>query len=372
MNQVNAANERIKRRYFHEQREAEGLAEVTIDHAARAIYDFERFTNWADFRCFCAGDAKAYRKHLLSGGGKRASELSNRSTVHTKLIQVQKFFIWLSKQPGFKSRISAADARYFKLSNRDRRLASERPLKPTPTVEQVTHVILSMPATTDLEKRDRALIALILLTGIRVTAAITLKLKHVRPDGSIFQDAREVKTKFAKTQTTYFFPVGAEIRRIFEDYVHHLRTILLWGEDDPLFPSTRQALDEQRWLRPIGLSKNHWKTSDPVRTIFKRSFEAAGVPYYSPHSLRRTLARLGERLCSTPEELKAWSQNLGHDELMTTFAYGAVPLQQQAAILERLGTDPPTDETSDLRQLEQMLRRPSIQAFMNAIDNKEK
>ncbi|MXP44841.1 tyrosine-type recombinase/integrase [Allopontixanthobacter sediminis] len=368
----NPDNERVKRRYFHELREADGLAEVTIDHAARAIAEFERFNDWAEFKLFRSGDASNYRKHLLAAGGKRASALSNRSTVHTKLMQVQKFFTWLSKQPGFKSRISPADAKYFKLSNRDRRLASERPLKPTPTVEQVKHVILSMPAMTDLDKRDRALIALLLLTGIRVSAAITLKLKHVRTDGSIFQDAREVKTKFAKTQTTYFFPVGEEIRQIFADYVSHLRKTLLWGDDDPLFPMTHQALDEQRWLRPIGLLKQHWKTSDPVRHIFKRAFEAGGVPYYTPHSIRRTLARLGERLCNTPEQMKAWSQNLGHDELMTTFSYGAVPLQQQATILSSIEANPPAKEAQDLRQLAEILSQPSIQALINGINNKEK
>lgn len=368
---VNPDNERVKRRYFHELREADGLAEVTIDHAARAIADFERFNGWADFKRFRASDASGYRKHLLAAGGKRKSQLSNRSTVRTKLVQVQKFFTWLAKQPGFRSRISYADPKYFNLSNRDKRIAAQRPLKPTPTREQVRHVILSTPCGTDIELRNRALIALILLTGIRVTAAITLKLKHVRPDGSIFQDANEVKTKFAKTQTTYFFPVGTDIRELFEAYVSHLRTNLLWGEDDPLFPSTRQALDEQRSLKPVGLSKEHWKTSHPVRQIFKRTFEAAGVPYHTPHSLRRTLARLGERVCRTPEELKAWSQNLGHDELMTTFGYGAVPLQQQADILARLKADPPADETSDLRQFEEMLSKPGIQAFINAI-NKEK
>jgi site-specific recombinase XerD len=372
LNQVNPANERIKRRYFHELTEADGLARVTVDHSARAISDYERFTGWADFKSFRSEDAIAYRKHLLTGGGKRSSELSSRSTVHTKLIQVQRFFSWLSKQPGFRVRISPADARFFKLSQRDRRLASERPLKPTPTVEQVKHVIASMPSTSNLEQRDRALVALILLSGIRVTAAITLRLKHVRPDGSIFQDAREVQTKFGKTYTTYFFPVGAEVRQIFDEYVHHLRTNLLWGEDDPLFPSTQQALDEQRSFQPIGLTKNHWKTSDPVRQIFRRAFEAAGIPYYTPHSIRRTLARLGEQLCRTPEEMKAWSQNLAHDEVMTTFSsYGAVPLQQQAAILARLEANPVADGNADLQQLRAMLNKPSVQALISAINDTE-
>jgi hypothetical protein len=42
------------------------------------------------------------------------------------------------------------------------------------------------------------------------------------------QDAREVKTKFSKTFTTYFFPVGEEIRVIVADRLTHLRQ-RVWG-----------------------------------------------------------------------------------------------------------------------------------------------
>jgi hypothetical protein len=35
---------------------------------------------------------------------------------------------------------------------------------------------------------------------------------------------------------------------------------------------------------------------------------------------RKTLALLGGQCCRTPEEYKAWSQNLGHEQVLTTFA----------------------------------------------------
>ena len=65
-----------------------------------------------------------------------------------------------------------------------------------------------MPADTDIERRNRALIAFTLLTGGRDSAIASMKLKHIDlVDGRIIQDAREVRTKFSKTFTTYFFPV---------------------------------------------------------------------------------------------------------------------------------------------------------------------
>jgi hypothetical protein len=58
----------------------------------------------------------------------------------------------------------------------------------------------------------------------------------------------------------------------------------------------------------------------------------------NPHSLRKTLAQLGERLCRTQEEFKAWSQNLGHEQVLTTFSsYGQVAADRQAELIRRLG-----------------------------------
>ncbi len=63
----------------------------------------------------------------------------------------------------------------------------------------------------------------------------------------------------------------------------------------------------------------------------------AGLPYFNPHSFRRTLVRLGETVCQSPEEFKAWSQNLGHEQVLTTFcSYGAVADRRQGEIIKDL------------------------------------
>jgi integrase len=60
-----------------------------------------------------------------------------------------------------------------------------------------------------IKRRDRALVAFTILSGARDGAIISLRLKHVDIErGMIEQDAREVRTKRAKTITTWFFPVG--------------------------------------------------------------------------------------------------------------------------------------------------------------------
>jgi integrase len=207
-------------------------------------------------------------------------------------------------------------------------------------VEQIKYVISKMPGNTEIERRDRALIAFTLLTGARDSAIASLKLKHVDLiSGCVDQDARQVKTKFSKTFSTFFFPVGEEIHAIVSEWVLYLRNEKLWGNDDPLFPATQVVLGLNRQFAAGGLAQEHWRTASPIRSIFQEAFISAGLPYFNPHSFRNTLAQLGEEVCKTPEQFKAWSQNLGHEKVLTTFtSYGEVVCHRQGEIIRNLAT----------------------------------
>jgi integrase len=122
-------------------------------------------------------------------------------------------------------------------------------------------------------------------------------------------------------------------------WVSYLREEKLWSNDDPLFPATRIALGPTRQFEVSGLERLHWHSASPIRTIFREAFNNAGLPYFNPHSFRKTLVRLGLTRCQTPEQFKAWSQNLGHEKVLTTFVnYGEVACQRQGEIIRDLGT----------------------------------
>ena len=338
MTTCNPANERIKRRYFEYLKEAEGLAPVTIEHTRRAINDYERFTKWADFKRFSRKSAIDFRKSLLAGDGKRKAQASSRATIHSKLGRVEKFFRWLAGQPGFKTRIHYADVECFGLSRRDQAIARQRSQEqPTPALEQVLAAIRALPADTDLQLRDRALMACLLLTACRIRALTTLRLKHVRQDRlGINLDARDVDTKFAKSFTTFFVPIGEDIRQMLLDYVDHLRS-LGFADEHPLFPTTAQAVGNGHSFVVTGLAREPWKDTEAARRVCRRAFAAASIPYYPPQAVRRTVIRVGEQRCRTVEEFKAWSQNVGHEDTLTSFRnYGEVPIQRQAELIARL------------------------------------
>ncbi len=335
MTKYNAENERMKRQYFAYLKEALGQSEPTIDVVAKAIARFEEYTKWRDFKKFHIEQAKGFKHSLADQPGHRSGEPLSKATLHSTLAALKRFFHWLAGQPGYKSRISYSDAEYFNLSAKEARIAkASRPAR-VPTLEQIQHVIRTMRATTDIERRDRALIAFTILTGARDGAIASFMLRHIDIDqGQINQDAREVHTKFAKSFVTTFFPVGDDIRAVVVDWVNYLRTEKLWGLDDPLFPKTKVAVGDNLRFGVVGLDRAHWNNAGPIRTIFKEAFGAAGLPYFNPHSFRKTLALLGGKKCNSPEEYKAWSQNLGHEDVLTTFrSYGDVSSYRQAEIM---------------------------------------
>ncbi len=334
---INAQNERIKRDYLDYLKEARGLAETSIDQALNAIKAFEEITGGADFKTVKKKQAIGFRNRLMARADKAAVARNGRTTAHGVLTHLKQFFGWLKLRPGFRRVLHDFDPDYFKLSLHDVRIAQTRFEKPSPSLEQLQHIIRTMPFETDIQKRDRAVVALILLTGVRVKALTTLKLRHVRDDRlGIDHDARDMATKFGKSFPSFFFPVGDDIRQIFLDYVEHMRRTLRYNLDDPLFPSTRQGV-RNHTLEVMGLTREHWRTTDTVRDIFKRAFAAAELPYYHPHTVRRTLSLLSQQLCKTPEALKAWSQNLGHEGVLTTFAsYGAISHTRQSELIRNM------------------------------------
>lgn len=348
MTRHNAKNERIKRRYFSYLKEANRYSETTVDEVAKAMARFDVYTKHRDFKKYHFEQAIGFKRHLAEQKNQQTGKPLSKATLHSTLGHLRKFFHWLAGQPGYKSRLKYSDADYFNISDKDMRIATARREQKIPTLEQIKHVISQMPIKTEIEIRNQALIAFTILTGARDSAIASLKIKHVDLSAScVYQDAREVRTKFSKTFTTYFFPVGDDIREIVRDWVKYLREEKFWGNDDPLFPSTRIEQNTERQFQVVGLNRKHWGGATPVRSIFKEAFKNSSLPYFNPHSFRNTLVRLGESLCQTPEAFKAWSQNLGHEKVLTTFySYGEVGNQRQGEIIRDLAKLPhPETET---------------------------
>ena len=338
MSKRNAENERVKRRYLVYLKDAKGRDEASIDAAAAAIDRFDEYTRGRDFRTFHFEQARAFKARLAKTCNARTGKPLSASTIHATLAALKGFFVWLADQPGYASRIKYADAEYFSAPDNLSRIATARRFKACPTLKQVRAMLDAMPTATEVQMRDRALIAFAILSGARDRAIISFRMKHVDVERDLIQqDARDVRTKGAKTFPTWFFPVGADIRNIFVDWFAHLRDHKGFGLDDPLFPKTKVEPGDDLQFRAVSVDRAPWANANAVRQIFRDACARTGMPYFNPHRLRDTLVQVAYELKLDAESFKAWPQNLGHESCLTTFSsYGTIPPARQAEIIRAL------------------------------------
>jgi site-specific recombinase XerD len=179
-----AANARIKREYFTYLKEAQRRDEGSIDAVAKALARFEDANGHKDFKTFHRAQAVAFKQKLDKQPAIRTGKPLSRATVNSILSALRAFFVWLAGQPGYKSRLSYADADYFNLAEKDVRIAKAARHKAFPSLEQVHHVIAAMPTGTAIELRNRALVAFALLTGARDGALAKARRSGAGPGGS--------------------------------------------------------------------------------------------------------------------------------------------------------------------------------------------
>jgi site-specific recombinase XerD len=329
-------NVRIRRKYQIYLKEAKRLSQRTVNMHLAAIERFEAINGYKPFKKFRIQQAVSFKDKLRAEKSNSGQPLAPAS-LNQICKALRAFFQWLSEQQGYRRAISYSDADYFNLSNAEQAQARTHDAKPSPTLDQIRYVLKNMPNGSDLERRNQALIAFFALTGV-LGAAISLKMKHVNLlDECIRQDAREVNTKFRKTSTVTFFPVGRDIQQVFVDYVTYMRRELMFGPDEPLFPKSQIIVGEGMAFKAEKLSRNPWKVTQPVSKLVRDNFEKLGLPKHGPHAFRKTLARFGTEICTTPEEMKAWSQNLSHEEVLTTFNnYGEVLAERQSHLLKKM------------------------------------
>jgi integrase len=360
MTKCNAANERIKRRYLQFLKDVKGRDDASIDTVAKSVARFEDHFKHRDFSKFKIEQARAFKAQLMATRNARTGAPLSASTIHTTLAALKAFFVWLAQEPGYRARIKFADAEYFNPPDNLSRVATARRYKACPTIKQIRAMLAALPAETEIERRNRALIAFVILSGARDSAVISFKLKHVDVENELIEhDARDVRTKRAKTFTSWFFPVGDDIRQIVVDWVSYLREGKSFGPDDPLFPKQKIAQDDNLEFAAFGIDRAHWANANPVRDLFREACARASLPYFNPHSFRNSLVQLAYEFKLDAEQFKAWSQNLGHGNCLTTFlSYGEILPARQAEIIRGLAAPAPSLETPPevLRWLESQMK----------------
>jgi integrase len=336
-------NEQAKRRFFDYLKGGKGFAKDSVTKFAEIIAQWQMFSNNDDFLLFDKDKATKFCDWLNSRDTKtKAGKLSLTTQFHY-LRRIKRFFLWLSDQPEYQKKISKTDVDFLRLSKKDARIATAGTTRPMPTFEEAKRIITHIPTGNEIDRRDRALLSLALITGMRISAIATLKIKNFeRVSKIIDQNPHDgVLTKNSKKILTTFFPIGwSEPERFFLEWYDYMVKKGA-GPDSPIFPSTLRGFSNKSSYDKNLVSNEGWSSSGGARKIFEKRCKAAGVPYYNPHSFRHLIVNHLSKARLTEEEKKAISLNLGHTDIGTTFGsygYGNMSPQDAIKIVHRITT----------------------------------
>ena len=324
MGKTSLRNERAKRGFFKWLKGAEGCSPATVDRVEQAILRYEDCTKHEDFALFNSDRAEAFKTWL--GRRKVKGQPLSVVTYHTYLRYLRKFFTWLSWQPGYKSRIRQDMVTYLRASEKEERMATQSTPRNYPSLDYVLKLTSSIQAVTEIDRRDRALIAFTLVSGMRDKAIVTLPLGCFDEAAlTVTQNPREgVQTKFSKLIHTTLFPFDNELLAVVLEWTSHLKA-RAFGSQDPLFPRSKLAQGEDglSFESSSEVEPTYWKGTGGIRAVFKRRAEPAALPYFPPHTFRHLAVDLALKACRTGEQIKAVSQNFGHEHIATSLSsYG--------------------------------------------------
>jgi integrase len=359
MTGYNSENERVKKQYEEALLHGRHRAPRTVEAVWKAINLFEQFTDQASFKSFNTEQAKGFKRWLTKQENAKGQPLS-LSTVRSTLANIRAFFSWLVAHPQYTKRVDGRGIDYLRLSDNEERAGRATREKIPPRVEEVRSVLEAMPHESDVEKRDRAIVAFVLITGVRDGALISLKHKDVDLDKrEVWQDPKHVKTKNRKGITSQFIPIDRFAKEIVVEWLAYSRGILGMKPGEPLFPKQRIVNNPAKLkFEACGLSTEHWSNATPVREIFHKAFFAAGLPKCQPHTIRNTIAIWGMENCSQLQ-FKALSQSLGHEYAMTTYnSYGNLPHYDVRKAFASIGeVSPDLDHLSTKALLAELTKR---------------
>lgn len=283
MTKPNLKNEKAKRRYFKWMRGPQGNSEATVDAIEKSILLYEDFTGNQDFADFSQKLAIAFKKFISDR--KHKGKPISTTTIYNYLRYLKGYFNWLSDQPGYKSRISRDNVSYLSLSKKKVKEATARRLIRIPSLEYVCHLVYSIKVETEFDKRDRALIAFLLLSGMRVKALSTLPLGCFdRQNLNISQDPRYgVETKSGKLINGTLFRFDDDLINIVIEWATYLESFKLFANTDPLFPRNKVSqVDGGFSFESVEVEPIFWKNANSIREILKSRSKNAGLKYYPP------------------------------------------------------------------------------------------
>lgn len=197
---------------------------------------------------------------------------------------------------------------------------------------------------------------------MRDKAIITLPIVCFDKDKMLVnQDPKlGVETKFSKTIPSYLFRFDETMIKYFLDWYEYLRTEKVFGNTDPIFPRNKiENAENSLSFISKDVEPKFWQSATSIRDIFKQRLEHAGVKYFSPHTFRHLAILTALAKCKNGQEIKAISQNFGHENVSTTLTtYGTLnQTQMYDTITGMCFSESSSDSDALAQQIQELLKK---------------
>ena len=229
-----------------------------------------------------------------------------KSSIARKLAALRTFFQFLIRE-------GAVEANPAKLVSTPR-LGKKLPNHLS--VEDAVRFIETPDGTTDLGKRDRAILEMLYGTGVRVSELVKLDLRDIDFRG------RTIRVK-GKRRKERVVPFG-------EPALHALMRYLT--EVRPAFLNNAPAAERDEAAVFLNYQGTRITTRSVGRMVDKYIKICAGIHDISPHSLRHSFAT---HLLDSGADLRDIQELLGHARLSTTQIYTHVSMEKLIEVYDK-------------------------------------
>lgn len=265
--------------------EQKSKSRSTVDNYRRALAHFIRWSEQSYDQSFDpaaiiprdVAEWKAFQQTV---------EKAKPATVNVRLVALSRFFKW-------------AVAQGYTRSDPTTEVDSVRPeaRRPRSLDDKYVRKLLRQVRARG-NKRDEAIIEMLLGTGLRISELLALRVGDV----SLEERSGEVTVRYGKGGVYRTVPLTATVRKAVRDY---LETQPELKPDDPLWVGERGVLTDRGSVLYL-LKKYAFQARLDERLI-------------SPHVLRHTFA--SRYLSANPQDLRGLAAILGHSNLNTVMIY---------------------------------------------------
>lgn len=245
---------------------------------------------------------------------------SGAATCNQRLAILRGFWRWMRRQ-GYADNSPAADV--------ERMRTAKRLPKYLSIADQEKILAGVAVGEGDAGRRDEAIVATALLTGLRCSELVHLRLEHVDLAAGVL---RVVSGKGDKDREV---PLVPRVRRILRTYLHARLRLLEGQPSEWLFVSAGQC----RTARGSGTPKHSPRRrgeqlcSKTVYHLIRRVCNATLGRKLSPHVMRHSFAT---RLREKGADLQLIQETLGHSDISTTTIYASLATDRRREMLRKL------------------------------------